>query len=188
MFIISFAAKTLDKKGNTIISDPEGTPANPFDFGSGFIDPTRILNPGLIFDSNPQDYKSFLCSIGYNNHSLQIITGDSSSVCLKPDLLASDLNYASITVPNLQKSYRVTRAVTNVGKPSSTYKALVNAPKGVNVTVSPRILAFKSYGSSKNFTVYFRVVDPNLQDYVFGSILWRGKNNLVQVPLVVKCK
>ncbi|KAJ3707880.1 hypothetical protein LUZ61_011585 [Rhynchospora tenuis] len=182
---IMTTATILDKKGNNVITDPEGTPANPFDFGSGFIDPTRILNPGLIFDSSPLNYKSFLCSIGYDNHSLQIITGGSSE-CIKPIPRTSDLNYASITVPNLKGSYRVTRTVTNVGDPWSVYQVSVDAPKGVNVTVSPKVLAFQSYGSSKSFTVYFRAVDPNLQDYVFGSVLWRGNKNMVRVPLVVK--
>jgi lipoprotein signal peptidase len=87
MFNISFTATILDKKGNTIVSDPEGYPANPFDFGSGFVDLTHILNPGLVFNSSQQDYKSFLCSVGYDNHSLQIITGD-SNICIKPAPLA----------------------------------------------------------------------------------------------------
>lgn len=185
MFIISFAATIADQKGNAIVSDPEGSPANPFDFGSGFIDPTHILNPGLVFNLSPLDYKSFLCSIGYDNHSLQIITGD-NSVCTKPYPLASDLNYASITVPDLKGSYQVTRTVTNVGNPRSVYQVSVNAPKGIEVTVAPRVLAFESYGSSKNFTVCLRVVDPDLQDYMFGSILWKGNKNVVRVPLAVK--
>ncbi|KAJ4758286.1 Subtilisin-like protease sbt3.9 [Rhynchospora pubera] len=182
---IMTTATIFDRKGNNVITDPEGTPANPFDFGSGFIEPTRILNPGLILDSSPLDYKSFLCSIGYDNKSLQIITGDSTG-CIKPEPRASDLNYASITVPNLKGSYQVTRTVTNVGDPWSVYQVSVDALKGVNVTVSPKVLAFQSYGSSKNFTVYFQAADPYLQDYVFGSILWRGKKNAVRVPLVVK--
>lgn len=32
-----------------------------FDFGSGHIDPTAALDPGLLFDSNAADWTRFLC-------------------------------------------------------------------------------------------------------------------------------
>lgn len=33
----------------------------PFDFGSGHVDPTAALDPGLVFDSYEPDWKHFLC-------------------------------------------------------------------------------------------------------------------------------
>ncbi|KAJ3679012.1 hypothetical protein LUZ60_017023 [Juncus effusus] len=182
---IMTTATILDKNNNQIVSEPAGALANPFDFGSGFIDPTRVLNPGLIFDSAPQDYKSFLCSIGYDKRSLKLITGDNTA-CTRPSPHVNDLNYASITVPDIKRNCRVTRTMTNVGKPGSSYRVAVDPPKGVRVTVAPRVILFEKYGVKKNFTVYFRVADPSSQDYAFGSILWKGEESQVRVPLVVR--
>ncbi|KAH0457566.1 hypothetical protein IEQ34_012881 [Dendrobium chrysotoxum] len=176
-------ATILNKNHRAITADPLGKKANPFAYGSGFPDPARMLNPGLIYDTQPSDYKNFLCSIGYDNKSLQQITGDSSQ-CSKPASSASDLNYPSITVPNLKDSISITRTVTNVGKSNSVYEAVVYPPRGVNVTVIPKFLVFTSYGQKINFTVNFRV-DKSVKNYVFGSLSWKSKEIRVTSPLVV---
>ena len=180
------AATVLNKNGKFMTADPEGRRANPFDYGSGFPDPTKFLNPGLVYDAQPSDYKAFLCSIGYDKKSLQQITGD-NSVCTQPIPTASSLNYPSITVPDLKNTYSVTRIVTNVGKPRSVYRAAVSAPAGVNVTVSPKYLSFRRYGQKAKFTVNFRVVSQS-QGYVFGTLSWRavGDSLVVSSPLVVR--
>lgn len=168
-------------------ADPEGRPADPFDLGSGFPDPTKFLNPGLVYNAKPLDYKDFLCSIGYDDKLLRQITGDNRSICNQPISTASNLNYPSITVPELKDTWSVTRTVTNVGKPRSIYRSVVSPPAGINVTVSPKYLSFRRYGQKANFTVSFRVVSPS-QDYVFGSLTWKALKDVqvVTSPLVVR--
>lgn len=178
------AAKLSDMHHKPIIVDPEGKRANPFDFGSGFVNPTKVLDPGLIYDAQPADYRAFLCSIGYDEKSLHLITRDNRT-CDQTFASPNELNYPSITVPNLRNKYSVTRTVTNVGKSRSTYKAVIFAPKGVNVTVVPRRLAFTRYYQKMNFTVTFKVTAPT-QGYVFGSLSWRNKRTWVTSPLVVR--
>lgn len=167
-------------------ADPSARRANPFDYGSGFPDPTKFLNPGLIYDAQLPDYKAFLCSQGYTKQDLQKMTGD-DSICTQPNPTASDLNYPSITVPELKHRASVTRTVTNVGKPRSLYRASVSAPAGINVTVTPRYLSFRRYGQKANFTVRFRVVSPS-PEYVFGSLSWRAVRDVqvVTSPFVVR--
>ncbi|XP_058073330.1 subtilisin-like serine-protease S isoform X2 [Magnolia sinica] len=177
-------ATVLDMNGKVIKANPEGRAANPFDYGSGFVNPTGVLNPGLIYDMQPADYKTFLCSIGYDKQSLRMVTGD-DSVCNQPSSSVSDFNYPSITVPNLKDTYTVTRTVTNVGKPISTYRAVVSSPKGINVTVTPKFLIFKDYGQKIKFTVKFKVTAPS-NGYVFGSLSWRKRKLQVTSPLVVR--
>ncbi|KAL0915295.1 hypothetical protein M5K25_015701 [Dendrobium thyrsiflorum] len=176
-------ATILNKNHRAITADPLGKKAHPFAYGAGFPDPARMLNPGLIYDTQPSDYKNFLCSIGYDNKSLQQITGDSSQ-CSKPASSASNLNYPSITVPNLKDSISITRTVTNVGKSNSVYQAVVYPPRGINVTVIPKLLVFTSYGQKINFTVNFRVA-KSVKNYVFGSLSWKSKEFRVTSPLVV---
>ncbi|KAJ8545153.1 hypothetical protein K7X08_017736 [Anisodus acutangulus] len=181
---IMTTAKLSDMHHKPIIVDPEGQRANPFDFGSGFVNPTKVLDPGLIYDAQPADYRAFLCSIGYDEKSLHLITRDNST-CDQTFASPNGLNYPSITVPDLRDKYSVTRTVTNVGKARSIYQAVIFAPRGVNVTVVPRRLAFTKYYQKINFTVTFKVAAPT-KGYVFGSFSWRNKRTWVTSPLVVR--
>lgn len=178
------AATILDKNGKPLIVDPEGRRGNAFDFGSGFVNPTRVLDPGLIYDAKPRDYISFLCSIGYDKRSLHLVTRDNST-CHGAFRTPSSLNYPSITVPNLKDTFSVTRTVTNVGKPKSIYNALVSSPRGINVTVVPKRLIFDRFGQKIKFTVKFKVAAPS-KGYVFGLLSWRNRDSLVSSPLVVR--
>ncbi|KAH7674023.1 Tripeptidyl-peptidase II protein [Dioscorea alata] len=182
---IMTTATTLDKRGKAITADPTGRMATPFDYGSGFPNPVRVLDPGLVYDAQPADYKAFLCSIGYDDKSLRRVTGDNSTCTRTAAASASDLNYPTITVPELRGSYFVTRTVTNVGRPRSVYQALVSPPAGIQVTVVPKILVFRNYGEKRNFTVSFRATAPS-KGYVFGSLTWKTKALAVTSPLVVR--
>ncbi|XP_068653376.1 subtilisin-like serine-protease S [Aristolochia californica] len=181
---IMTSATNLDKNGDLITADPEGRDADPFDYGSGFMDPVAALDPGLIYDTGPEDYKNFLCSIGYDVASLRLLTGD-NSICKKPYPSPLDLNYPSISVPDLRGSRSVTRTVTYVGKGRSIYRAVVTSPRGINVTVTPKLMFFTSYGQKSIYTVKFKVVRPS-KGYVFGSLTWRKKHVKVTTPLVVR--
>ncbi|WVZ79340.1 hypothetical protein U9M48_026931 [Paspalum notatum var. saurae] len=184
---IMTTATVLNSKGKTIPRDPDGRAATPFDFGSGFMDPIKALNPGIIFDAQPEDYKSFLCAISHDDHSLHLITGDNCTCTHKASSSATALNYPSITIPYLKKSYSVTRTMTNVGNARSTYIAVVSAPRGINVTVTPEVLNFENYGVKRKFTVSFHVDVPP-RGYVFGSLSWHenGRDARLTMPLVVK--
>lgn len=181
---IMTTATTWDKHRKPIRAGPDGRKANPFDIGSGFVKPKQVLNPGLVYDATPSDYRAFLCSIGYSDRKLQLITRDKST-CSKALTTATSLNYPSIAVPNLKDSFSVSRTVTNVGRPRSVYKAVVSPPAGINVTVVPKRLVFKRYGQKINFTVSFEVAAPG-KDYVFGSLSWRNRLSWVTTPLVVR--
>ncbi|KAK1259308.1 hypothetical protein QJS04_geneDACA001439 [Acorus gramineus] len=178
------SATVLDRKGNPITADPGGRLASSFDLGAGFLNPTGVMNPGLVYDARPADYKSFLCSIGYDQKKLHLVTGDNST-CDHSINTASNLNYPSITVPNLKGSYSVTRTVTNVGNHRSIYRAIVSPPPGINVNVTPKVLIFNRYGQKMNFTVNFSASAAS-KGYVFGSLTWKNGISHVTSPLVVR--
>ena len=174
----------MDKHHQPIRADPDRRRANAFDYGSGFVNPSRVLDPGLVYDSNPEDFVAFLCSLGYDERSLHLVTGDNST-CDRAFKTPSDLNYPSIAVPNLEDNFSVTRVVTNVGKARSIYKAVVVSPAGVNVTVVPNRLVFTRIGEKIKFTVNFKVVAPS-KDYAFGFLSWKNGRTQVTSPLVIK--
>lgn len=187
---IHYAATILDKHHRPISVDPEQRRANAFDYGSGFMNPARVLEPGLIYDSEPADFVAFLCSLGYDQRSLHLVTR-ANSTCddvRASFTTASDLNYPSIAVPNLKDNFSVTRVVTNVGKAPIIYKALVSSPPGVNVTVVPNRLGFTRIGQKLKFTVNFKVnaAPPPSKGYTFGFLSWTNRRSQVTSPLVVK--
>jgi len=179
-----YAATVLDKHHRPITADPEQRRANAFDYGSGFVNPARVLDPGLIYDSKPADFVAFLCSLGYDQRSLHQVTRDNST-CDRAFSTASDLNYPSIAVPNLKDNFSVTRIVTNVGKARSVYKAVVSSPPGVRVSVIPNRLIFTRIGQKINFTVNFKLSAPS-KGYAFGFLSWRNRISQVTSPLVVR--
>ncbi|KAJ4713997.1 Subtilisin-like protease [Melia azedarach] len=181
---IMTTATALDKNHKPIIVDPKGRRGNAFDYGSGFVNPRNVLDPGLVYDAQPIDYKVFLCSIGYDEKSLHLVTRDNST-CNQKFPAVSDLNYPSITVPNLKDNFSVTRTVTNVGKARSFYKAVVASPAGTNVTVVPEQLIFNRYGQKINFTVHFKLTAPS-KGYGFGFLSWKNGQLRVTSPLVVR--
>ncbi|KAM7515961.1 hypothetical protein LguiA_005544 [Lonicera macranthoides] len=178
-------ATIVNKNHKPITVDPEGRRGTAFDYGSGFMNPTRVLDPGLIYNAQPVDYTAFLCSIGYDEHSLRLITRDNSTCQNQAFSTPLGLNYPSITVPNLKDKISVTRTLTNVGKPKSIFRAVVVGPRGINVTVVPQRLVFNAYGEKIKFTVNFKVAAPS-QGYVFGFLSWKSIKTRVTTALVVR--
>ncbi|MED6221879.1 hypothetical protein PIB30_059054 [Stylosanthes scabra] len=52
-----------------------------FSYGSGFVDPVKAINPGLVFYLSKDDYVNLLCSIGYDTAKVRQISGDNSTFC-----------------------------------------------------------------------------------------------------------
>lgn len=183
---IMTTATVFDKNGKPIRVDPEARRGNAFDYGSGFLDPTTVLDPGLVYDAKPTDYKAFLCSIGYNEKLLHLITRDNSTCKNQAFSTPSSLNYPAIVVPNLKSSFSVTRTLTNVRKQRqrTTYRAVVSTTHGIQVTVLPHRLVFNRYGQKMNFTVTFKISAPS-QGYMFGYFQWKNKKSRLTTPLVV---
>ncbi|XP_014521221.1 subtilisin-like protease SBT5.3 [Vigna radiata var. radiata] len=181
---IMTTATILDKHHQPIRADPDKRRANAFDYGSGFVNPTRVLDPGLVYDSHANDFVAFLCSLGYDERSLRLVTRDNST-CERAFKTPSELNYPSIAVPNLEDTFSVTRVVTNVGKARSVYRSVVLSPAGVNVTVVPNRLEFTSVGQKIKFSVNFKVAAPS-KGYAFGFLLWKNGKSQVTSPLVVR--
>ncbi|GMY09599.1 subtilisin-like protease SBT5.3 [Fagus crenata] len=157
--------------------------ATPFSYGAGHIRPNAAMDPGLVYDLSVNDYLNFLCALGYNETLVSIFSDDPYK-CPKPISL-TNLNYPSITVPNLSHSITVTRTLKNVGSPG-TYRVGVQKPSGISVTVEPRSLKFKKIGEEKSFNVTLRIKAKAAKDYVFGNLVWSDTKHYVRSPIVVK--
>ncbi|BAS78052.1 Os02g0270800 [Oryza sativa Japonica Group] len=158
----------------------EGAPrkiADPFDFGGGQIDPDKSIDPGLVYDIDPKEYtKFFNCTLGPKD-DCESYVGQ-----------LYQLNLPSIAVPDLKDSVTVWRTVTNVGGEEGTYKASIEAPAGVRMSVEPSIITFTRGGSrSATFKVTFTARQRVQAGYTFGSLTWLdGVTHSVRIPVVVR--
>ncbi|CAA6675302.1 unnamed protein product [Spirodela intermedia] len=148
--------------------------ADPFDYGSGHINPEKAADPGLIYDINPKDFNEFKCSLG------------SLLVCETPQLPVYDLNLPSISIPDLKTKVTVSRTVTNVGPADSTYVAIVEPPPGVQMEVRPSKLVFDERTKTQKFTVTLTSVRMIQGVYTFGSLTWKDDTHTVRIPIAVR--
>ncbi|XP_061342873.1 subtilisin-like protease SBT1.4 [Gastrolobium bilobum] len=188
-------AYDVDNSGSSIKDLGTGKESNPFIHGAGHVDPNRALNPGLVYDLDSDDYLAFLCSIGYDARRIAVFTREPTSfdICEKEVArrrrLASpgDLNYPSFSVEfganNGLVKYK--RVVTNVGSSAdAVYTVKVNAPPGVDVSVSPSKLVFSAENKTQAFEITFTRVEYASSES-FGSIEWTDGSHLVRSPIAV---
>lgn len=187
---LSTTASLRDKKGGPIMAqraytnpDLNQSPATPFDMGSGFVNATAALDPGLIFDCSFDDYLMFLCGI---NGSAPVVLNYTGQSCGESTMNAIDLNLPSITIAKLNQSRTVQRTVTNVG-PMETYSVGWSAPYGVSISVNPPHFTVAS-GEKKVLNLFFKATVNNSVPS-FGRIAFFGnQGHVVNIPLSVMVK
>ncbi|XP_022952697.1 subtilisin-like protease SBT5.3 [Cucurbita moschata] len=177
-------ASTLDNNFKPLLNASYSV-ATPFNYGAGHIHPNRATDPGLVYDITVNEYLSFLCALGYNKAQLSQFSNGPFN-CSEPISL-TNLNYPSITVPNLSRSITITRRLKNVGSPG-TYKAKIRKPAGISVSVKPKKLSFTRLGEELSFKVLMKVKEGNVgrkKNYVYGDLIWSDGKHHVRSPIVV---
>jgi subtilisin family serine protease len=177
-----------------VMKEDGGTPADPFDMGSGHINPGgvwtkgSVVEPGLAYDAGFNDYLGFLCDAGPE------VFADPAGTCAALEGAgiptdASDLNYPSIGIAELAGSQTVQRTVTSVAKEQGwrEYTVSVDAPEGYNVTVEPSTIRLKS-GDSATYYVTITNQSGPIGEWRFGSLTWTDKtgNYDVYSPIAVR--
>lgn len=173
------------------------TPADPFDFGAGHLDPVPATNPGLTYDANVRDYFAFLC--GQGEEGLVAAQGDDCATLVADGFGtdASQLNYPSIGIESLSDPETITRTVTDVTGVGGTYTVSVDAPLGIDVEVrtfdgagveTPSADLEVAADGKASYAVTFTKGEgfvPN--QYAFGAITLTGTDGtVVRSPIAVK--
>lgn len=189
---LSTTASLYDKNGGLIMAqrayanpDQNQSPATPFDMGSGFVNATAALNPGLILDSSYDDYMSFLCGI---NGSAPIVWNYTGQSCwaYNNTISGADLNLPSITIVTLNSSRTVQRTVTNIAG-NETYSVGWSAPYGVSMKVAPTRFTIAN-GQRQVLSVSFNAT-VNSSSATFGRIgLFGTQGHAANIPLSVMVK
>ncbi|XLT92184.1 hypothetical protein HN873_013859 [Arachis hypogaea] len=182
---IMTTATTRDNTDKPIRDAFDEKLATPFAYGSGHVQPNLAIEPGLVYDLHLNDYLNFLCASGYDQQLISALNFDRTFTC-KGTHSINDLNYPSITLPNLRLSpITVTRTLTNVGPPG-TYNATAKLD-GCEITVVPNSLTFTKLNEQKTFQVTLQASSVIHQyNYQFGELLWTDGKHTVRSPIVVQ--
>ncbi|KAJ4964404.1 hypothetical protein NE237_024343 [Protea cynaroides] len=189
---IMTTASQSDNEKEPLTTD-SGSVGTPYDFGAGEMNPSGALQPGLVYETDTEDYLLFLCNYGYKVSTIKTIAskipdgfdcpGNSST-----DLI-SNLNYPSIAISKLsdKESKKVSRTVTNVDpEEETTYAASILAPPGLDVKVMPDKLQFTKGSKKLSYEMIFSLASSSpLKDDAFGSITWINGKYKVRSPFVV---
>lgn len=188
--LMTTARQNLTKEDGT-------TPADPYDFGAGHVDPVSAMDPGLLFDINIGDYLAFLC--GQDEDSFVeangISCGNLEALGYSED--ASQLNLASIAISELFESETIFRTVSNATDMASDYTANIEAPDGFTLSLTTYdATGVETEGSTltidangmASFSLTFSPTD-NVEFYTwkFGAITWTDSaGHFVRLPIAIK--
>jgi hypothetical protein len=152
--------------------------ADPFAQGAGQVDPTKFLDPGLVYQSGGfNKYLGFICGV----------MGDSvSSACPQLKIRPNELNLPSMAIGALAGTDTLHRSVTNVAGVAETYTAKVTGLTGLNVVVSPSSFTLAP-GAAADYAVSFTENNAPFNVYATGFITLTGdKGHVVRIPVVVQ--
>ncbi|EEF43811.1 subtilisin-like protease SBT2.4 isoform X1 [Ricinus communis] len=183
---LSTTAGNYDNYGELILAEGFDInslyPSTHFDLGAGFVNPTRAMDPGLVFPSEFQNYISFLCSLpGIDPAIVKATTGEPCNQSLSSP---ANLNLPSVTISALRGSQTVERNVKNVGIKPETYLSSVIAPNGTTVNLSPTWFIIAPQGT-QNIDIEFHVTHAR-NEFSFGQIVLTGSlDHIVRIPLSI---
>lgn len=171
--------------------------ATPFDYGAGHVDPTRAVEPGLVYDLRVSDYVDFLCALKYTPNMIAALSRSKSYACAANKTYAvSSLNYPSFSVAYSTANGEAgdsgpttvthTRTLTNVGA-AGTYKVDASVSiSGVTVDVKPTELEFTAVGEKKSYTVSFTAAKSQPSGTAgFGRLVWSDGKHSVASPIAL---
>lgn len=160
--------------------------------GSGLLNPTKALNPGLIYDINEESYIKFLCKEGYGGSNISKITGKNVNCSNLEKAKGTDgLNYPSMHI-QIEDTTHISavfyRTVTYVGEGKSVFKAEIRSPEDLTVRVSPDTLNFiePKQELSFNVTLKGKFMEGKANKYLSALLTWRDDaKRSVRSPILV---
>ncbi|XBI49057.1 hypothetical protein VPH35_112688 [Triticum aestivum] len=182
-------AYNMDSDGHVIGDMATGKASTPFTRGAGHVDPSRALDPGLVYDAGTDNYVTFLCALGYTSEQMAVFTRDGSSTNCSGSFYVGDHNYPAFMAVFTSRNETITqhRMVRNVGNNvDATYRATVTSPAGMRVDVKPRKLQFSTTRNTQEYQVTFAIrAKGSMKEYTFGSIAWSDGKHTVTSPVAI---
>ncbi|GFZ19582.1 hypothetical protein Acr_28g0002870 [Actinidia rufa] len=121
-------ADVCDNTKNLIKNMATGHPGTPLDYGAGHVNPNKVMNPGLVYEMEVQDYINFLCGMYYTIDQITTIARTSDFSCENASLDLNYLSFIAILNDTNTTSYTFKRVMTNVVDSIVVYTAEVVMP------------------------------------------------------------
>jgi subtilisin family serine protease len=164
-----------------VLDGANTSPAVIFSQGAGHIAPNPAASPGLVYDSNINDWFAFLCGATNGVNPALCTALSEAGYSLDP----SDLNTPSIAIGDLTGLQTVTRTVTNVGRRHAVYHVRTTGMDGFKVVVKPSTLRLAP-GTSQSFSVQLTRQTAAVNTYAGGQLTWSDGEDHVRIPMVVR--
>ncbi|KAF6174544.1 hypothetical protein GIB67_017127 [Kingdonia uniflora] len=187
------SAYAIDLQGKPMVEQSQFKVSTPWDMGSGHVNPSRAVDPGLVFDITAEDYVGFLCASNYTDREIHSITRRPSNCSVKAKTVY-DLNYPSISAvfdqPEMSTIF-ITRTATHVSEGVSSYIVTVQNPKGAVVTIEPPSLNFSAIQQRQSFVIKVKATGNNTvvplgeSKTEFGRLTWQDGTHVVGMPIAV---
>ncbi|KAJ1299080.1 hypothetical protein BS78_01G503700 [Paspalum vaginatum] len=178
-------SSSTDDRAGAPIKDEQYRRASFYAMGAGYVNPSRAVDPGLVYDVGAGEYVAYLCGLGIGDDGVKEITGRRVACGKLRAVTEAELNYPSLVVKLLSQPITVRRTVTNVGKAGSVYTAAVDMPRGVSVVVRPSTLRFSRVNEKQSFTVTVRWNGRPAVGGAEGNLKWVSKEHVVRSPIVI---
>lgn len=151
---------------------------SPFAGGAGFVDPTRMMAPGLVFGSDRGDWYDYLAGQG-------IVFANTGNPVSDHPIDASDLNIPSIAMGEVFGAQTVTRTLTDVDG-GGTWTATVEGMEGMDVSVSPATFTVGD-GQSRDVQIRVAAGSAPVGEFATGRIVWTGPDGRqVRIPVAAR--
>ena len=160
-----------------VLDGPNTNATVIFRQGAGHVRPNRAADPGLVFDSNVNDWIGFLCG-----------TQLPSSYCTTrgiPVIEPANFNSPSIALGGgLPGAKTIVRTVTNVGM-KGTYSFSFSGA-GISASVSPATFTLNT-GQKQTLQITITRTTAALNSYTGGQLTWSDQfGHVVRIPVVAK--
>ncbi|PHT39616.1 hypothetical protein CQW23_18470 [Capsicum baccatum] len=149
-------ANTVNLANNPIL-DKRLLPVNIFATGAGHVNPSRANDPGLVYDTQFEDYLPYLCGLNYTNAQVSNLLQRRVDCKAVKSISEAQLNYPSFSVKLGTSAQTYTRTVTNVGVANSSYKVEIGPLPGVSMIVTPSTLNFSKLNQNLEYIVTFSI-------------------------------
>ena len=165
---------------------------SPFAQGAGMVQPTAALQPGLVYDSDIDDWTALLCAAEEVARDSPQCNAKACKRAANPGSCTSvsNFNSPSIAMGKFVAAEAVTRTVTSVGASTATYtldQQLTAAPDGFAMTVQPKSFSIKP-GAKMSFSVMLTRTTANYTSgaWSHSQLVWRSGTTTVRSPISVQ--
>ncbi|KAJ0963706.1 hypothetical protein J5N97_028828 [Dioscorea zingiberensis] len=182
-------ANTFDLDGKPIYDEATfNNSANILQRGAGQVNATNAMDPGLVYNIEPEDYVAYLCGIFSNNSGKVSMFTKNNTQCTR-SIPGEQLNYPSIGVPMGSSSAMITvsRTVTNVGDANEVYNGSFTEPPGVSMYLSQYSLRFTRVEQQITYNITFTMkgAHPGSGTIEEGQLSWVSDKHKVTSPIYI---